>query len=180
MCLCLFKNLFVASLYHTTPAEGQLRLWMRIRSWQPSVHPVLMNTFLSLSSLPTPLGRSSGQRVSSEHRDAPFSALCARSPNNQTFGAVKGLRTLGGHWRTGRLCWKHQSSSRFFDNQILFQVDLPVSVNLLVGFRRDEGSWVQVPVQVKLAPWPLSLGGVGDSTVTHPRLMRGMKWTGEQ
>ena len=154
--------------------------YIRIRSWQPCEHPVLMNTFLSLASLPTPLRRSSGQRVSSEHRDAPFSALCARSPNNQTFGAVKGLRTLGGHWRTGRLCWKHQSSSRFFDNQVLFQVDLPVSANLLVGFRRDEGSWVQVPVQVKLAPWPLSLGGVGDSTVTHSRLMRGMKWTGEQ
>ena len=55
-----------------------------------------------------------------------------------------------------------------------------MSVNLLVGFRRDEGSWVQVPVQVKLAPWPLSLGGVRDSKVTHSRLMRGMKWTGEQ
>ena len=140
------------SIPHYTSRRVDENLWMRIRSWQPSVHPVLMNTFLSLSSLPTPLGRSSGQRVSSEHRDAPFSALCARSPNNHTFGAVKGLRTLGGHWRTGRLCWKHQSSSRFFDHQVLFQVDLPVSVNLLVGFRRDEGSWVQVPVQVKLAP----------------------------
>merc|ERR1711934_247147 len=28
------------------------------------------------------------------------------------------------------------------------QVDLPVSPHLLVGFRREEGSWVQVPVQV--------------------------------
>ena len=52
-----------------------------------------------------------------------------------------------------------------------------MSVNLLVGFRREEGAWVQVPVQVKLAPFSW---GVGDSTVTHPRLMRGMKWTGEQ
>ena len=31
---------------------------------------------------------------------------------------------------------------------ILSQVDLPVSPHLLVGFRREEGSWVQVPVQV--------------------------------
>ena len=29
-----------------------------------------------------------------------------------------------------------------------FQVDLPVAPHLVVGFRREERSWVQVPIQV--------------------------------
>ena len=42
-------------------------------------------------------------------------------------------------------------------SQSVCQVDLPVSPNLLVGFRREEGSWVQVPVQVKSSffTWPV-------------------------
>ena len=37
-------------------------------------------------------------------------------------------------------------------SQSVCQVDLPVSPHLLVGFHREEGSWIQVPVQVK--SWP--------------------------
>ena len=45
--------------------------------------------------------------------------------------------------------------------EILFQVDLPVSPHLLVGFRREEGSWVQVPVQVSFSflNWPQASSG---------------------
>ena len=70
--------------------------------------------------------------------------------SNPAFGPVKRLRALGGHWRTGRHCSEHQSRpGKFLASQYVCQVDLSVSPDLIVGFRREEGSWVQVPVQVK-------------------------------
>ena len=56
-----------------------------------------------------------------------------------------------------------------------------MSPHLLVGFRREGGSWVQVPVQVlSLLFDQLLLFREKMLKITDCRLMRGMKWTGTQ
>ena len=60
-------------------------------------------------------------------------------------------------------------------------MDLPVSPHLLVGFRREGGSWVQVPVQVLSSLiGQLLLAREKMLKIPDCRLMRGMKWTGTQ
>ena len=115
-------------------------------------HPeCIKNTFLSPATLPTPLLRISGQGGIAQAWQWSRGQFCCLGsafqphfwPSQETQSPWWSLENRSSLLRTPIWTWKVLAS------QYVCQVDLSVSPDLIVGFRREEGSWVQVPVQVK-------------------------------